>query len=202
MKGHKPLKTITNITFSVLGLLFVGAGLALVQPCMAAPFEWQATGSLTTSSVFHSATLLTDGKVLVVGGSRPNGASLARSEVYDPATGTWAHSGNLAQSRTLHTATLLRDGRVLVAAGFNTSLPIRHHQLNSAELSAPANGKWTSTGSLATARSLHTATLLPDGRVLVAGGYNFLTPLASCEIYDPASGTWTATGSLHQGRGR
>src|SRR5262249_36333704 len=155
-----------NITFSVLGLLFVGAGLALVQPCIAVPFEWQATGSLTTNSVFHSATLLTDGKVLVVGGSRPNGASLARSEVYDPATGTWAHSGNLAERRTWHTATLLHDGTVLVAAGFDSHVPFGHQNLNSAEVYSPARGKWSSTGNLTSARSLHTATLLPDGRVL------------------------------------
>jgi len=62
-------------------------------------------------------------------------------------------------------------------------------------------GAWTITGSLNTARYLHTVTLLPNGMVLVAGGLdsNF-TALASAELYDPASGTWTATGSLNTAR--
>src|SRR5439155_22387508 len=58
---------------------------------------------------------------------------------------------------------------------------------------AGQSGTWTATGSLVKARSNHTATLLPDGKVLVAGGYPLM---ASAELYDPASGTWTATGSL------
>ena len=60
----------------------------------------------------------------------------------------------------------------------------------------PASGTWTTTGSLATARFGHTATLLPNGKVLVAGGLHQLHALASAELYDPATGKWTATGSL------
>ena len=71
----------------------------------------------------------------------------------------------------------------------------------SAELYDPASGTWTATGRLNTARYIHTATLLQNGMVLVAGGRdsNFMAS-ASAELYDPASGSWTATGSLNTAR--
>jgi hypothetical protein len=80
----------------------------------------------------------------------------------------------------------LPNGMVLVAGG--EFVP----PLSSAELYDPASETWTETGSLTTLRSGHTATLLPNGKVLVAGGRS----LSSSELYDPATGTWTATGSL------
>jgi hypothetical protein len=74
--------------------------------------------------------------------------------------------------------------------------------LASSELYDPASGTWTVTGpSLNTARWIHAATLLQDGMVLVAGGFdtNF-APLASAELYGPASGSWAVTGSLNTAR--
>jgi hypothetical protein len=90
-----------------LPLLFLGAGLMFAHPCAAAPFEWQSTGSLNVAAGDRTATLLTDGKVLVVGGIDGNYNSITTSEVFDPATGSTARSGNLAQGRNWHTATLL-----------------------------------------------------------------------------------------------
>src|SRR5205809_4947782 len=83
------------------------------------------------------------------------------------------------------------NGKVLVAGGTIDGSQV----FSSTELYDPATGTWTATGSLGTARYRHTATLLPSGKVLVAGGVNG-SDLHSTELYDPATGTWTATGSL------
>ncbi len=146
----------------------------------------------------HTATLLPDGRVLVVGGRNASGY-LAGAELYDGAAGAWSSTGDLASARYDHTATLLPDGRVL-AVGGRQAWDATHY-LTSAELYDPAAnggaGTWSATGSLTTARAYHTATLLPDGRVLVVGGKgNGDAPLASAEVYDPTANTWRATGGL------
>ena len=197
------MKTLHSIVaclrpaFSILGrrialpLLLLAAGPLLVQPCAAQSGTWTETGSLVTARGEHTATLLTNGKVLVAGGY--NAGYLASAELYDPVTGTWTVTGNLADARVGHTATLLTNGQVLVAAGYSGA------GIASAELYDPTSGTWTETGSLANAPWSHTATLLPNGQVLVVGGTSSDFPYyasESAELYDPASGTWTETGSL------
>ncbi|WP_395833011.1 kelch repeat-containing protein [Cystobacter fuscus] len=146
---------------------------------------WSPTGSMADERTHHTATLLPDGKVLVVGGS-----NLPTAEVYDPATGTWSATGSMAAPRYNHTATPLPDGKVLVSGGWSsTSI------LATAEVYDPATGTWSATGSMASSREGHTATPLPDGKVLVVGGRN----LPTAEVYDPATGTWSATGSMAEG---
>jgi hypothetical protein len=161
---------------------------------------WTATGALAEARSRHTATLLPSGKVLVVGGHSDRSGYMVSAELYDPATGTWATTGSLAQGRYLHTATLLPSGKVLVAGGGGLS-PTYFAYLNSAELYDPATGSWSATGALAQARSRHTATLLPSGQVLVAGGYSgnygYMTHV---EVYDPATGSWTEGASLRLGR--
>src|SRR5437773_2140456 len=98
-------------------LLFVGAGLALVQPCAGTPFEFEETGSLATARILHTATLLPNGKVLVAGGYNNDNPELASAELYDSASGTWSATGSLNTARYAHTATLLPNGKVLVAGG-------------------------------------------------------------------------------------
>ena len=163
---------------------------------------WAPTNPLGTVREFHQATLLANGKVLVTGGYNTSSGPLASAELYDPASGTWVVTGSLSVTRDFHTATLLPNGKVLVAAGSggnNNSL-----KYTSAELYDPASGTWTATGSLSTGRGMHTATLLPNGKVLIAGGHpNDNSPssaTASAELYDPASGTWAVTGSLTDAR--
>ena len=165
----------------------------LVQPCAGGAFF--VTGSLNSARFDHTATLLPNGMVLVAGGETV--PYPPRAELYDPASVMWSVTGTLAPiERDGHTATLLPNGMVLVAGGFSDVNGGIY--LASAKLYDPASGTWRATGSLYDARAGHTATLLPNGMVLVAGGFNYGIGgyLASAELYDPASGTWSATGSL------
>lgn len=130
---------------------------------------WESTGSLIEPRGGHSATLLPSGKVLVAGGH--DTVDLASAELYDPATGTWQVTGSLAVPRFRHTATLLPSGQVLVAAGASGTDSIGFGPaVASAELYDPSTGTWQGAGSLAAARHRHSATLLLNGQVLVAGG--------------------------------
>jgi uncharacterized protein (DUF2147 family) len=148
----------------------------------------------------HTATLLSDGRVLITGGSNDSEENLAQAEIYDPATGKFSLTGTVGTVRVGATAVLLHDGRVLIVGGFHPGWPPRPYA--SAEIYDPKSGKFSPTGSMSTARFWDTATLLPDGRVLVAGGddgsgwVNF----ASAEIYDPKSGKFSPTGSMTAAR--
>jgi hypothetical protein len=162
------------------------------------------TGSLNTARSWHTATLLNNGMVLMAGGIDPSGA-LASTELYNPVTGTFTPTGSLNTARYLHTATLLTNGMVLIAGGYGPLDGSTYGYLASAELYNPATGTFTPTGSLNTARYSHTATLLTNGMVLIAGGYGPLGGsthgyLASAELYNPATGIFAPTGSLNTGR--
>jgi len=166
----------------------------------------------------HTATLLLDGTVLVVGGQGPDGAALASAEIYDPTTKTFRATGSLHHPRTMHTATLLLDGTVLIAGGGKTDPSPAPEApeimglsccspVTSLELYHPATGTFSEAGDMLVSRFPGmTATLLADGRVLFVGGHAVLAngdigdALASAEIYDPATGTSSATGSMADGR--
>jgi N-acetylneuraminic acid mutarotase len=146
----------------------------------------------------HTATLLPDGKVLVVGGGSGGFDLLASAELYDPGNGSWTTTGKMNEARTGHTATLLPDGKVLVAGGFSGISNDSVAYTGLVELYDPGTGSWTVTGSMIEARQGHTATLLRDGKVLVAGGGS-RGDGSSAELYDPRSRSWTATGDMIQG---
>jgi hypothetical protein len=156
-------------------------------------------GSMATALEDATATLLPDGRVLIAGGDRaiPGGNGIepvASAELYDPKTGKFSRTGSMTTPRDSQTETLLHDGRVLISGG-TSSQPEMGTQLASAELYDPKTGKFSATGSMTTPRDQHTATLLSDGRVLIAGG----TDDNSAELYDPATGTFSPTGSMITG---
>lgn len=110
-------------------------------------------------------------------------------------------TGSMAVPRAVHTATLLPTGRVLVAGGCATTGCDVDDRSATAELYDPASGAFGPTGSMATRRDGQTATLLPNGRVVLAGGWGRGGVLASAELFDPATGTFTPTGSMTGPRG-
>lgn len=163
------------------------------------------TGTMKAARVGHTATLLTNGTVLISGGYNYTNYTLASSEIYNPATGTFTATGNLHTARQQHTATALSSGLVLIAGGGGG--------VASAELYNPANGTYTITGGLNQGRGQHTATILLDsGKVLIAGGtypstycayghcYGVTNYPPAAELYDPTTGSFTVSGNLHTPR--
>jgi Kelch motif len=152
------------------------------------------TGSMTVPRLAPAAAPLSDGRVLVAGGSDVIHDALRSAEIFDPATRSFSPTGDLTVPRSNPVAAPLPDGRVLVAAGIGST----GAALRSAEIFDPATGTFSPTGDLTVPRhNAAAAAPLPDGRVLVAGG---VVLLQSAEIFDPATGTFAPTGSMTSGR--
>jgi hypothetical protein len=162
----------------------------------AAPSAWfTATGPMNTADAGpFGAVELAGGRVLVVH------ACDTAAELYDPATGRFTPTGSMAAVRFGFTTTLLQDGRVLVTGGYNCGDATTQAVLATAEVYDPAAGAFAATGPMSTPREYQTATLLPNGRVLIAGGYDVKSMLASAELYDPATGKFTPTGAMNFAR--
>lgn len=166
------------------------------------------TGNLNVARSNGTATLLKNGKVLVVGGLDVNYNALASTEIYDPATGKFTLSGSMHIPRSGQMATLLANGDVLIAGGVTSFRNGPYNNvdwLRSAELYNPATGTFTMTGNMYAYRFNGASILLPGGKVLITGGTESedssgLTPqvsdTASNELYDPATGQFTRTGDL------
>ncbi|HEY1790613.1 MAG TPA: kelch repeat-containing protein [Verrucomicrobiae bacterium] len=140
--------------------------------------------------LFNATTLLPNGKILFAGGqSATNYNGVPSAELFDPALGTFTNTGAMPSGLLASTLTLLQNGQVLIAGGF-TNLQTFGVSSN-CFLYNPVTQIWSQTGNLETPRALNTATLLPDGRVLVAGGIDGANELDSVELYNPATGKWT-----------
>jgi N-acetylneuraminic acid mutarotase len=185
-------------------VVVLGTGTALpASPHASGNFT--AAASMNTARGYFTATELLNGNILVAGGYSGALAGppsfITAAEVYHPATGTWSPVASMNVPRAAAVAVRLPSGKVLVAGGIPSA--------RSAEIYDPATNTWADTGSLRFARFEDmAASLLPGGRVLVAGGYvpsatgkpPFL-PLASTEIWHPRTGHWTRGKSMHQARG-
>lgn len=144
---------------------------------------WTLKAPMNFPRAEHTATLLQNGNVLVVGG-HDNGTYVTVPQVYNPGSNTWNDTASIS-ARAEHVAVLLNDSRVLIAGGFNGSLS-NPNELASALLYHPGSNTWSSAQSMSTARAIPLATLLGDGRVMIAGGRGSNgSLLSSVEIYSP-----------------
>jgi len=169
------------------------------------------TGKMHIARVLHTATLLSSGKVLFVGGTSKTGGA----ELFDPASGLFSPTGSLIQARSQHTATLLPNGNVLILGGSQIMPPVGGGapaapvSLGGAEIYHPATGTFTNAGKLRVARTSHSATLLPSGTVLVAGGYDlgfdgdadpYVETMFTAELFNPGTFNSTSAASLESAR--
>ncbi len=162
--------------------------------------SWTNSGNLNVARSNASALLLPSGMILVAGGCVSNclGATTASAELYNSVSGKWSSTGSMTKARTYFAMVLLPSGKVLAAGGC-TGLNANGCSgvTAKAEIFDPSIGKWSATGPMIAARGNHTATLLPSGKVLVAGGINSANnPIGGAELYDPSTGKWTSTGKL------
>ena len=173
------------------------AGLALpLAGCLACSRQPAGVATPVSGRSAHTATLLPDGSILVVGGI--GSGPLTSAQRVFPATGRWVEAGRLSAARADHTATLLPDGTVIVAAGDGANLA--GAAIASAERFDPATGRWAGDASLATPRMRHQAVALADGTVLAIGGIAGWRvgdrPLATVERYDPTTRRWCPAAPL------
>jgi hypothetical protein len=193
---------LVALLMAIGAAVLIGSSL-LKQPQHLPGALFTSTGEPVESRQGHTATLLRDGRVLVVGGIAPDAQVLASAEIYDPQTGTFAATGSMANPRESQSALLLGDGRVLIVGGFPGNSGIAAE--TTVEAYDPTTGRFSDVGSLPLG-SLSgilqiTAVETPGGGVLVfvasTPGTDLYAPENSAVFrFDPADGTTAALGTL------
>jgi len=190
VRAHEDPNDHTGEFIPVTALLSIAAMSEVFTPTRGA---FMPTGNMSVSREQHTATLLSDGRVLITGGFDATRTELASAELYDPSTGSFSPTGSMAYARASHTANLLKDGRVLIVGGRSN----RNVPMGEVEIYDPARGVFEPIGRLITPQSGHASALLADGRVLVIGGNRAVRQSAITappEIFDPKAGSSTAVG--------
>lgn len=213
----RPLSAVRGST-SALPLadgrvMAVGGGIGRVPLAASELFDpgsgtWSRSGQLAQARRGHRAAVLADGSQLVAGGIA-RGKLLASAEVQGRSPDSWTAVGQMSEPRLGHTMTVLRDGRVLVTGGTGRAAPAGQgsqtvRPVASAEVFDPSTQRWTAAGQMTVPRFEHTASLLPDGRVLIAGGLGVrrgkAVPVASTELYDPGTRTFSLAEDMSSAR--
>lgn len=185
MPGHVWLSTLSAAI--LITTCRVSNEMATSAPSEPAPGTLTAITPMSTARAAHTATLLPDGRVLIVGGL----AAGASAELFDPGTERFASAKSLRVARAGHSASLLPDGRVLIAGGYNGDY------LSSTEIYDPARGEFVAGPQMLEPRSDHLAIPLRDGRILLVGGVTTgYTFMSSAELFDPAQGRFVRTGAM------
>jgi len=181
---------------------------------------WLPLPTMTQPRLFHTATHLADGRVLIIGGLEPGNDMLTAAEVFDPTTRTFAPTAPMTSKRSFHGSALLPDGRVIVVGGA-VALGTARQPLGTTELYDPTRDAWTPGPDLDTPRQSFATIPLPDGRVMVAGGWwrpirggwsyypirarellfgTLAGPLDSTELLDPDGDGWAPGPRLQRPR--
>jgi WD40 repeat protein len=178
------------------GQVLIAGGSPTVEAYDADMGTFQVIGSLSAAREMSGLTLLPSGKVLLTGGIPVTDADTA--ELFDPATGQSTPVGKLTQHRIGHTSTLLPNGRVLVAGGFTEydAAGANDKESGTAELYDPTSRSFSAVTSSETVRAGHTATLLPNGDVLLAGGQSS----AEVDLWDRKDGQSVPTEPMSAAR--
>jgi hypothetical protein len=193
----------------VVGGYAGGSYLSSAQIYFSTAAAWRTIAPMNVARALHGVTLLQDGRILVSGGINATGVQ-GSVEIYDPVAGSWslakcmnggvgaACAGGVGVVRAhSHRMTLLLDGRVLLTGGNDGS-----GEVDLSSIYDPLANAWTNTAALNAGRFGHTASLLANGNVLVAGGFQALgNSLNSAETFDVAINSWQTTGNLSSARG-